>query len=329
MEKIFLTGGTGFIGKSIAKRLADSGYIVHVLYRTLSKASDFKHPNIKLFEGDLFNIPQLEKAMTDCSGVIHMAAFAKPWSKNKKDFYDINYTGTINLLDIALKIKVQKFVFTSTTGVLGPSDSGQTIDETTVRKVKFYFEYERTKWLAEEKIKEYIQKGLDIIIVSPTRVFGPGLLSQSNSLTSMIKSYVAGTWHMIPGNGKTIANYVFVDDVVSGHILAFHNGKSGEKYILGGHNITYNEFFEIVAKMSGKQYQLTRIPRAVMIFMSWIMMFFTFITGKPPKITPALVRKFLDNCLISSEKARNELGYQPTSMENGIKETIEWLVNGN
>lgn len=327
MEKIFLTGGTGFIGKSIALKLAESGYYVHVLFRSLSKTSDLKHPNIRLFEGDILNIPRLERAMESCTGVIHLAAFARAWTKNKEDFYNINYTGTVNVLDVAVKSGIKKVIFTSTAGVIGPSHSGEIIDETTERKIAFYFEYERTKWLAEEKIREYVQNGLDVVIVNPTRVYGPGLLSESNSLTAMIKSYVEGKWHLIPGKGNTIANYVYVDDVVNGHINAYQKGKSGEKYILGGKNITYNDFFSLLGKISGKKYLLIKMPRLVLVIISRMMMFYTAITGKPPLITPGLVKKFLDNCILSSDKAIKELGYTITSIESGIKQTLEWLDN--
>jgi len=325
MEKFLVTGATGFIGKNIALKLANSGYKVHALYRSLTKTAELIHPNISLFEGDILNIPGLERAMESCTGIFHLAAFAKAWSKDSGQFYKVNYTGTVNVLESAIKFKVNKIVFTSTAGVLGPSDS-ESLDETTRRKTAFFFEYERTKWLAEEIIRDYVQNGLNVVIVNPSRVYGPGLLSDSNGLTKMIQSYCNGKWRLIPGNGRTIANYVYIDDVVNGHIQAYNKGQQGEKYILGGENISYNDFFNLLIKLSGKKFRLFKIPPLVLVLISTLMILITRITGKPPLITPGLVKKFLSNCSLSSEKARNDLGYNVTSLEAGITKTIRWLI---
>ncbi|MFC2128446.1 NAD-dependent epimerase/dehydratase family protein, partial [Bacteroidota bacterium] len=291
MEKILVTGATGYIGTKIVLQLADSGYFVHALYRSLSKTSDLKHPNIRLFEGDILNVQKLEKAMESCTGVFHIAAFAKASSIDKDIFYRVNYTGTLNVLDTALKYNIKKVIFTSTAGVYGPSTS-EIINEQTKRTVEFFFEYEKTKWLAEEKIKEYVQKGLNVIVVNPTRVYGPGLISESNALTKMIKSYYEGKWHTIPGDGNTIANYVFIEDVVNGHINAYLKGIAGEKYILGGENISYITFFKTIQEVSGKNYFLVKIPRLLMLFFAQILKIVSLFSGKPPLITPALVNKF-------------------------------------
>lgn len=325
MEKILVTGATGFIGKNITLMLANSGYKVHALYRSLSKTSDLIHPNISLFEGNILHIPGLEKAMESCTGIFHLAAFAKAWSKDSDQFYKINYTGTVNVLEAAVKYNVKKIVFTSTAGVIGPSDS-KILDETSKRETAFFFEYERTKWLAEEKISEYVKNGLNVVIVNPTRVYGPGLLSDSNGLTKMIQMYCKGKWPLIPGNGRTLANYVYINDVVNGHLQAYEKGQLGEKYILGGENISYIEFFNLVKKISGKKFRLFKIPPLILMLISNLMILINKVTGKPPLITPGLVKKFLSNSRLSSEKARNELGYNITAIEDGITKTYNWLI---
>jgi nucleoside-diphosphate-sugar epimerase len=215
-------------------------------------------------------------------------------------------------------------VFTSTAGVLGPSIQG-IVNEDTKKSVDYFLEYERTKAIAEEKVKEYIAKGLNCVIVNPTRVYGPGLLSKSNSVTIMIKSFAEGKWRIIPGNGKSIGNYVFINDIVDGHLLAMEKGKSGERYILGGSNISYLEFFKILKEQTGQKHLMIKLPLFIMLTVANAMILITKVFGVKPLITPALVKKFNYNWIVSSEKALNELGYKPVSFAEGAKKTLEWL----
>src|SRR5690606_18090570 len=108
----------------------------------------------------------------------------------------------------------------------------------------FTISYERTKYLAEQAVKTYVKRGLEVIVVNPSRVYGDGPVTDSNTVSKMINGYLKGTWRFIPGSGETIANYAFVDDVVAGHIAAMQYGRNGERYILGGEDISFNAFFE-------------------------------------------------------------------------------------
>ncbi len=322
--KIFITGATGYIGTNLALRLANSGHIVHALYRSLAKTSQLKHKNIKLFHGNISDIESLERAMQSCEYVYHVAGFAQAWAKNPKTFYDLNVLGSLNVVNTANKLGVKKIVFTSTAGVFGPSTNG-TINEESKRAVNFFTEYESSKSKAEEKLLELVSKGQNIVIVNPTRVYGPGLLSVSNSVTKMIKLYIEGKFHIIPGNGKSIGNYVFIDDVVEGHILAMEKGKPGEKYILGGTNASYNEFFETLINVSQKKYFLFKLPLFFMVATSNLMILMPKLFGKPPLITPAIVRRLLYNWYVTSNKAVNKLGYKITPLAEGMKKTLNWL----
>lgn len=325
MENIFITGATGFIGASLAMYLANNGYNVHALHRSNADTSNIIHPNIKLFTGDISDILSIEKAMKGCSGIFHIAAYAKQWNKDKNKFYDVNYQGTLNVLEVAQKQKANKIVFTSTAGVIGPSTNEEKVDENTVRPIGFFFDYEKTKWMAEQKIQEFVQKGMDISIVNPTRVYGPGLLSESNGVTTMIKKYYLGKWHMLPGNGSKIGNYVFIDDVVAGHYLAYKKGTPGERYILGGTNISYNDLFKKINEIIKDKHYLIKIPAFVIRLVAGINMLICYATGKAPFITPASAKRFLFHWNVSSEKAIKELGYNPTSFSEGAKKTIDWI----
>jgi nucleoside-diphosphate-sugar epimerase len=145
----------------------------------------------------------------------------------------------------------------------------------------------------------------------------------------MIKSYSEGWWRIIPGNGNCPGNYVHVEDVVTGHVLAMNKGVSGENYILGGSNISYNDLFATLANLTGKKRLMIHIPLWLMLFLSCGMMLFAKVFGSAPVITPPLVKKFMCHWNVSSSKAINELGYKPMSIESGLQKTLQWLQEQN
>ncbi len=321
---IFISGATGYIGSRLAVALALEGHLVHALYRSENKTRGLQHPNIRLFKGDILEKESLEKAMENCSQVYHVAAFANIWEKDNSIIYRLNIEGTMNVIQSAIKSKAGRIVCTSTAGVMGPSDNDP-LDETSPPPSFYFLDYERSKAILENILKTISLTGPDIIIVNPTRVYGPGLLSESNGVTRMIDSYILGKWHFIPGNGKSKGNYVYIDDVVRGHILAMDKGRNGERYLLGGENVSYNDFFQSLKELTGKKYFLLKLPLFIMLFFARMVMIKTYIFGTKPLITPALVRKFNYNFNISSSKAISELGYAPVKLREGLRKTIEWL----
>ena len=325
---ILITGATGFIGTKLTLKLAEDGHVVHALYRSKEKTKIIDHPNVRLFKGDITDYRSVENAARSCDVVFHMAAYARVWSKDSDIFNRINVQGTVNVMDAAQKVGVRKIVFTSTAGVLGPSKSVG-VSENTQREIDYFSEYEITKALAEEKIREYIGNGLEIVVVNPTRVYGPGIMSESNGVTRMIKLYSEGKFRWIPGNGKSIGNYVYVDDVVEGHILALEKGKSGQRYILGGYNVSFNKFFEQLANTSGQKFWMIKLPLPLMLGVAYLFRLRTKLFGIPPLITSPWVKRYLYNWEMSSQKAFEELGYRITSLDKGFKKTLEWLKNSN
>jgi farnesol dehydrogenase len=177
----------------------------------------------------------------------------------------------------------------------------------------------------EKKVLEYAAKGLLVVIVNPTRVFGPGILSEANSATKIINAYIHGKWHFIPGKGNSIGNYVFIDDVVKGHILAMEKGLPGERYILGGTNLNFLDFFSIIADVSGKRYWMIRLPAQMLIFISSLVFFISRLFGKPPRLAPQWIKRYLQNWAVSSKKAERNLGYRITPIEEGLEKTVQWL----
>jgi nucleoside-diphosphate-sugar epimerase len=323
--KIFISGATGFIGSRLAIRLANEGNTIHALYRSENKAGIIKHPNILLFKGDILDPHSLNPAIAGCEQVYHTAAFAKVWHSDPSCIYRLNIEGTMNVIRAGLEAEVKKFVCTSTAGVFGPSGSDSFVDENSTKPGNYFIDYESSKAILEQILRTLSKSGTSIVIVNPARVYGPGLLSESNGVTRMIKSYSEGRWRMIPGSGKSPGNYVHVEDVVSGHILAMNKGISGENYILGGTNVSYNDLFSELVSLTGKKYRMFHIPLWFMLFLSHGMLVYARFTGNAPLITPPLVKKFACEWNVSSNKSILELGYKPMSLTSGLKNTLEWL----
>jgi farnesol dehydrogenase len=322
--KIFITGATGFLGVKLSHRLAEEGHVIHALYRSESKANLLNHRNIRLFKGDVTDRESVQRAMESCQYVYHLAAYAKVWAKDPSTFHKVNYLGTLNVLDAIQNYDVEKTVYTSTAGVFGPAIH-KIVDEKTTNSIKLCTEYERTKAEAEQLAMDYVKNGQHIVIVNPTRIYGPGLLNESNSVTRMINLYINGRFRVLPGDGNTIGNYVFIDDIVSGHILAMEKGKSGEKYILGGVNVSYRDFFKLLSMVTGKKYSQLNIPVFLMMTISNAMLLRSKIFGTPPLITPQWVKKYNYNWELSSQKSVEQLGYKITSLEEGMRTTVNYL----
>jgi len=323
---VFLTGGTGFIGEKLALRLADAGGMVHVLHRTTSDTRRLRHDRIRLFEGDILDTESIARAVRGCKQAYHLAAFAGVYAKNRQDVWEKNVIGTRKVIRAVLQEKVGRIVYASTAGVCGPCEDG-CIDEETPLKTNFYNEYERSKSAAEEEVLETARSSGRIVLINPSRVYGPGRLTQSNGITRLIKRYLEGTWHIIPGNGSNIGNYAFVDDVVTGMEAAMEKGIPGERYLLGGMDASYDELFRTLVEVSGEKRFLVKLPESVMNVAAHFMVFMTDRFGGAPMITPALVRKYCRDWRVSSAKACRDLDYRITSLEEGLMRTVAWLKN--
>lgn len=321
--KIFVTGSTGYIGQQLTAKLLEQGHTVHALCRTIPRGPVYEHSNYKTFLGDLSDLQSIRTAMAGCAQVYHLAAYARPWAKLPTTFFDVNVKGTVNILDAALATGVEKLVFSSTGATFG-SSNGTPVTEESVRKMDFFTEYESSKFIAEERIEHYALKGLHGVIVHPFRVYGPGLWTESNAVSNLVKLYVEGNWHIIPGNGNTLGSFSYIDDVVDGHVLAMERGRSGERYILGGENVSFNEFFDLLKRVSGKDYFMAKVPLPLMLLYALKEEAGTLF-GREPIITRKWVLKYNYNLDCSSDKSIRELGYRITPLEEGLRKTLNWL----
>ncbi len=324
--KILITGATGYIGQKLMVRLLNEGHEIHALCRHAPKTELFGSAHVKIFHGDLINREIVDQAMAGCEQVYHLAGYAKVWAKVPTTYFEVNVQGTVNVLDSALRHNIRKLIFTSTGGTYGVSN-GKLLQETSIRNVDFFNEFESSKFLAEERVLAYVHKGLDAVIVHPTRVYGPGTWTESNAISQLIKLYVTGEWHIVPGSGKALGCFSYIDDVVDGHILAMEKGVAGEKYILGGENIDLNTFFGLLRKLTHKNYLMVNVPVPFMMMYGWKEEIAANLFGKPPLITRKWIRKYNFDASFSSEKAIRELGYTITPLETGLSRTLEWLQN--
>ncbi|MFD1255975.1 NAD-dependent epimerase/dehydratase family protein [Mucilaginibacter terrae] len=323
---IFITGATGYIGQQLAFKLANSGHTVHALLRNEQKGALLAHPNIILCAGDILDISALLNAMSGCEQVYHLAALASVWNKDPEAFYILNVDGLKNVLDCCLELNIENVLFTSTAGVVGHAENIQPVCELTNTNPKLETLYEKSKVEAESLLKEYNKKGIRGIIVNPSRVYGPGLLTESNGFTRLMKMYIGGHWKIKPCNGKSIGNYVYIDDTINGLISAMEKAKPGERYLLGGINATYNEFFALVDELTGIKRKMYNVPLPIMILMSRIQLFMAEVFGKQPLITPPFVRKYNKHWIVTSAKAERELGYHITPLKEGVAKTLHWLT---
>ncbi|HMG09358.1 MAG TPA: NAD-dependent epimerase/dehydratase family protein [Mucilaginibacter sp.] len=322
--KVLVTGATGFIGRQLTLALATAGYDVKALCRNTDHPYLIKHKNIEPVLGNILYKQSLARAMQGCSQVFHTAAIAKMWCRNPDDYHETNVNGTHIVLETAGLTGVKKVVYTSTCGVWGPTIK-HPMTETDPRVTGFPIAYERTKYLAELEVQNFIKQGMRVVTVNPSRVYGQGPVTDSNTVGKMISGYLRGKWRIIPGSGEQVANYAFLDDVVAGHIAAMDKGISGERYILGGHDISFNDFFKTLQQVSGKQLGLIRIPLKAIKLYSRLQWLKTRLTGLPPVFLPEFAERLKYDQKYCSNKAVTHLDYNITPFADGLHKTVDYI----
>jgi nucleoside-diphosphate-sugar epimerase len=337
MSTVFVTGASGFIGTRLVGELLREGHVVHALSRrgklelppgfSADELPDSNHANLRLFPGDITDAASLRRGMESCSHVYHLAGYAKNWAPSYEPYRQNNVQGLCNVCTVAREQSIQKIVWTSTMLTFGPTRSGEIGDETKQRDhLPIFTDYERSKLAAEAEAARFANDGLPIVIVNPGRVFGPGHLTEGNSLALVIDLYDRGKMPFLLGGGRNVGNWVLVDDVVQGLIAAMERGRNGEKYLLGGENLSLKQFLQLIDKASGKRHFQITIRRPASMTYAWLQKQRAAWLGIYPQITPDWVRVFLADWAYSSAKAERELGYRITPMTEAIRRTYEWLL---
>ena len=321
--KIFITGATGYIGNILALKLAESNNSVHALVRQRSQAKNLNHPNIKMFEGDVTDIDSINKAMDGCDHVFHLASFVRLWTRPSDIFFKVNVEGTNNVLAAALEKNVSCFVYTSSTAVFGISLT-EPLTENDPRIIGFNNDYDLSKCMAEKLVMDYAAKGLHALIVNPSRVYGPGVETYSNPFTRFLRALIKGKIVPVPKCPDVTANYSYVHDVVDGHILAMKYGQAGERYILGGENISYKQMLSYIREVLPKGHTIW-LPKLVLQAAGGMQLLRFYLTRKQPAFTPSAINRYYSNTAFSCQKAIDQLNYKITPFKQGITETITHL----
>jgi nucleoside-diphosphate-sugar epimerase len=241
-------------------------------------------------------------------------------------FYKVNVDGTHNMLQAAQDAGVKKFVFTSTAAVLGPSRK-HPVCEDDPRLTAFENDYEISKHCAEEIVRGYARNGLFSVIVAPPRVYGPGLETSSNAVNGFIKKLLHARITFMPSAADAVGNYAFLDDVVEGHFNALQHSLNGEKYILGGENISFRRLFQTTIAAIGRDIKTLVVPKPVLKAWSAVVFGGCYVTGVHTNISPKVVDRLYQNRALSCEKAVRHLGYTITPFEQGIAQTVHYLKN--
>ena len=322
--KYLVTGATGYIGAHLVKKLVAEGHTVHAIVRNVKKAELIKQEGVKIFEGSFCDSKAMKLAVAGCDGVYHLGGNAAIWEKDVKRYFDVNVEGTKTVLEVAMDAGVKRVVFTSSAGVLGPSIS-RVVTEDKSRDLDFFNEYESSKALAESLVKTMVtEQGVDAVIVSPTRVYGPYLFGKPASVTLLIDKFVKGNWRIIPGDGSKLGNYVYVDDVVHGHMLAMEKGAKGATYILGGENHSYNNFFKLLKEVSGRNPWMLKMPIPAQMWFARFTYLAARIRSRVPVLTTKWVRRGNYHWEVSPEKSVKDLGLKITPLKEGLIKTVLW-----
>jgi NAD+-dependent farnesol dehydrogenase len=318
--KYVVTGANGMVGKALTLQLAREGHEVTAIYRSQWPEEFIEYENISPAKGDIQDKDFLEKSFVGLDGVFHVAAFAKPWTQDKSTYYNINEIGTKNVAEACVKNGVKRLVYTSSAGIHGAQQNGNLIDESTW-PVEYFTDYEQSKFNGRNEALSFMSDQLEVVIVSPARVYAPGKVSESNVPARMISIYLNKKVGVAAASGKGIGSYAFIDDIVHGHILAMTKGVSGEEYLLGGDNKNYIEFFGILAELTGKKYPILKVPYQLSLLIGKTQLFLAETMGVQPMITTPWVRKYLKDWGVNSEKIKL-IGYNPISLREGMKRIL-------
>lgn len=318
--KTLLTGATGYIGYQLLKKLALRGEEINILVRNEHAANLPVGKNIHLFKGDITHAESIAVAIKDCTQVYHCAAIAKMAIADRHKFFDVNVNGTKNILEASLKAGVQKLVFTSSAAVFGPS-LNIPLTENDPRIESFENDYDFAKHMAENLVREFVRKGLNAVIVNPSRVYGPGPVTYSNAVNRMIYYLLNKKILLLPNINDYRSNYSFISDVIDGHLMAMQSGMAGENYILGGENISYGELLKAVKEYACCKNHILKIQLSLLKKLAFIYC----LLNRKTEFTPAMITRLAKHRMLSSQKAISDLGYCITPFTEGINITIDHL----
>ena len=318
--KVFVTGGTGFIGGTVARQLRERGDDVVCLVRNPGKAGRLTELGCQLVSGDLGDSAAIRAGMDGCDAVVHAAAMYEVGipAKQRPAMWEANVAGTENVLKAAGEAGVAKLVYVSTVGIFGNTHR-QVVDETYEPPGKeFTSYYEETKLEAHRVAKRMIEDGLPGVIVQPGGVYGPGDTSQ---VADLLVEFFAGKLVLMPFPEFGLC-LTHVDDIAAGILLALDKGRVGETYVLSGPVTTMREAIETVAAATGRKAPRHAMPVPLMKMLTPIGPLVGKMIGQPPNLRELISSADGVTFWAGHEKASRELGYAPRGMEEGLRQTL-------
>ena len=328
----FISGTTGFVGANLARFLLDKGYEIRALVRPGSDRGNLpKDRRFRMIEGDLSNAASVLRAVRGCDEVYHVAADYRFWAKDPRELYESNVLGTDHVLCAAGETGARRIVHTSTVGTIGLQGQPSPCNEHSHRYAgQFTSHYKRSKLEAEEIALKYARQGLPIVIVNPSTPIGPWDCKPTPT-GKIIVDFVNGR---MPAYVDTGLNFIHVRDVAEGHWLAAQKGRIGERYILGGKNLTMREFLEMTAVQcrklalhgAPKKAPSFRIPYWLAWTTGWLSTGFSNTISKTPPAVPLEAVQMAKNYMFfDSSKAVHELGLPQTPLETAVEEAVAWF----
>ncbi len=322
--KALVTGATGFVGSAVARKLCQSGHEVRALVRSSSVLENLKDLEVETVTGDLTDPASLKRALAGCDALFHVAACYKLWVPDPGEIYRANVDGTENIIRAALEKGIDKICYTSSVATLGLNKDGTPADEETpVSLDDMIGHYKRSKYLAEERVRKIArEENAPVVIVNPSTPIGPGDIKPTPT-GKMVLDAARGK---MPAYVDTGLNFVHVDDVAQGHLLALEKGKPGRRYILGGTNLSLKELLEMIAAITGGRPPFLKLPHSFVMPIACLAEAWCRITGKgEPLATVEGVKLAKKIMFFSSNRAERELGYTHRPVEEALSDAIAWF----
>ncbi|MDP9088061.1 MAG: NAD-dependent epimerase/dehydratase family protein [Pseudomonadota bacterium] len=320
--KALVTGATGFVGAAVARTLLAAQWEVRVLARKGSDRRNLSGLPVEIEEGDLKDVNSLERAAAGCPALFHAAADYRLGARAPSQLYEANVEGTRNILNAARRAGVQRIVYTSSVATIGiPADGTPGEEATPTSLENMIGHYKRSKYLAEEVVREAAREGMSVVIVSPSTPVGPGDVKPTPT-GQLVLDAAAGR---MPAYVDTGLNIVHVDDVAAGHLLAYERGKAGERYILGGEDMSLREILALIAALVGRKPPRVRLPYGLVLPMAYLAEGYAALTGHSGRITLEGVRMSRKLMFFSSAKAARELGYRSRPPVEAFADAIRWF----
>ena len=321
--RALVTGTSGFVGSAVARRLAADGHDIRVLVRPTSDRRNLEGLAVEIVEGDLSQPETLKPAVAGCDSVFHVAADYRIWVPDGgASMYRANVDGTRALVRAASDAGVSRFVYTSSVAVLYPFPGKAIADETAVATVDdMISHYKKSKFLAEEEVMRLVrEESAPVVIVNPSAPFGPRDIKPTPTGRIVLDAAKGN----MPAYLDTGLNAVHVDDVAEGHMLAFDKGEIGERYILGGDNMTLREIIKTVTDHVGRSGPWLKLPRAPLYPVAWAAELVARVSGREPVVTVDALKMAAKHMYYSSDKAREKLGYAPRPAREALTEAVDW-----